>query len=190
MGLLYPAVPITACFTFFSVFGAHALRMRTEKNYREMWGSATLSLIPAAIFWLLVMGEEPEMLKRTMLLLPAGALVGGCLFAYLGYVVSDFRSAKAQQGGMPKAGDIIGGFGAGMPRSGEMPKAGDVLGGIGTGISNNGPAHNFSSPIPAPSIDHRSGKWGDVQLFNWRYTRQPWDHSARAKQYSQPCAEA
>jgi hypothetical protein len=71
--------------------------MRTEKNSREMWGAATLSLFPAALFLLFVIGGEPEMLKRTLLLAPAGALVGACLFAYLGYVVSDLRSAKAQE---------------------------------------------------------------------------------------------
>jgi hypothetical protein len=147
---LYPALPITACFAWFALFGAHALRMRTDKNYREAWGSATLSLLAPDLFWLwVVIGGEPEMLKRTMLLMPAGAIVGACFFAYLGYVVSDFRAAKAQEGGLPKKGDILGGIGFGMPSSGEMPKAGDTLGGIGAGIPNSGPAQPAALP-PSP----------------------------------------
>jgi uncharacterized membrane protein YgdD (TMEM256/DUF423 family) len=91
---IYPALPIAGVLAWFGLFGAHALRMRTEKNYREMWGSATLSLFPAALFWLFVIGGEPEMLKRTLLLVPAGALVGACLFAYLGYVKRRTRTTK------------------------------------------------------------------------------------------------
>jgi hypothetical protein len=74
--------------------------MSADKKYREAWGLATLSLLPAAIFWLFVMGEEPGMLKRTMLLIPAGALVGACMFAYAGYVISDIRSARAETQGV------------------------------------------------------------------------------------------
>src|ERR1700694_126983 len=101
MDFLYPAGVWAAVLVCLSVFGAHALRMRTEKNYREAWGSATLALLPAAIFWLYATGGETDVLKRTWLLIGPGALVGACLFAYLGYVVSDFRSAKAQDSGLP-----------------------------------------------------------------------------------------
>jgi uncharacterized membrane protein YgdD (TMEM256/DUF423 family) len=96
MEILYPAGVLAAILVCLSVFGAHALRMRTEKNYREAWGSATLALLPAAIFWLWVASGEPEMIKRTALLIPIGALVGACLFAYAGYVIGDVRVARAQ----------------------------------------------------------------------------------------------
>jgi hypothetical protein len=96
MGSLYPTLPIAGVLACFTLFGAHALRMRTEKNYREMWGSATLSLLPAAIFWFLVFSGEPDLLKRTMLLIPAGALVGACLFAYAGYFFHDITAAHAE----------------------------------------------------------------------------------------------
>jgi hypothetical protein len=35
------------------------------------------------------------MLTRNYLLLPAGAIIGACVFAYAGYIVADLRAAKA-----------------------------------------------------------------------------------------------
>lgn len=52
--------------------------------------------MPASLYWLFVVSGEPDMLRRTMLLLPAGALIGACIFAYAGYVVADVRNAKTQ----------------------------------------------------------------------------------------------
>jgi hypothetical protein len=104
---IYPALPIAGVLACFSLFGAHALRMRTEKNYREMWGAAGIGLLPAAIFWLFVVSAEPDMLKRTMWLIPVGALVGACLFAYAGYVVSDIRSAKGAQPSPKQEGSLV-----------------------------------------------------------------------------------
>jgi hypothetical protein len=95
MGLLYPALPIAAVLALFSVFGAHALKMRTEKNYREMWGAASLAVLPASLFWLYVISAEPSMVTRTLLLIPAGAIVGACIFAWAGYALHD-TTAKAQ----------------------------------------------------------------------------------------------
>jgi hypothetical protein len=96
MEILYPAGLWAGALACFGIFGAHALRMRADKKYREAWGSATISLFPAAIFWLFVISGEPDMLKRTVLLIPAGALAGACMFAYAGYVIADIKAAKAQ----------------------------------------------------------------------------------------------
>jgi hypothetical protein len=98
MEILYPAGVWAAVLVWLSVFGAHALRMRTEKNYREAWGSATLALLPAAAFWIWAVSGEADMIRRTALLIPVGALVGACLFAYAGYVIADIKAAKAQTG--------------------------------------------------------------------------------------------
>ena len=39
------------------------------------------------------------MLTRNLLLVPAGALIGACVFVYAGYVAFDLRAAKAQPTG-------------------------------------------------------------------------------------------
>lgn len=98
MEILYPTGVWAAILVWLSVFGAHALRMRTEKNYREAWGSATLALLPASAFWFWAVSGEADMIRRTAFLFPVGAIVGACLFSYAGYVVADIRGAKAQTG--------------------------------------------------------------------------------------------
>jgi hypothetical protein len=62
-----------------------------------MWGSAALSLIPAGVFCLFIASGEMSMVARNWLLIPAGALIGACLFVYAGYVASDWRGAKAAE---------------------------------------------------------------------------------------------
>jgi hypothetical protein len=132
MQILYPAGVWAAILVCASVFGAHALKMRTDKNYREAWGSATLSLLPAAIFWIFVIGGEPDMLKRTMLLLPVGAVFGACLFAYAGYVIADIKRAKAQTPQEPPSQN--------QPQSSSPPSSGPVgiriaPGSVGEGLT-------------------------------------------------------
>jgi hypothetical protein len=89
MGSLYPALPIAVVLAIFALLARHALEMRAKQNYREMWGAATLSFLPSAIFLLIVVSGEPSMLTRNYLLLPAGAIIGACVFAYAGYIVAD-----------------------------------------------------------------------------------------------------
>jgi hypothetical protein len=59
MGTLYPTLPIAVVLAIFTLLAKHALDMRKEKNYREMWGSWSLSLVPAALFCLWVASGEP-----------------------------------------------------------------------------------------------------------------------------------
>lgn len=89
MGLLYPTLPVAIALGIFGLLGRHALEMRTKQNYREMWGATTLSLLPAAIFCLWAASGESSMLTRNYLLIPAGAIIGACIFAYGGYVIAD-----------------------------------------------------------------------------------------------------
>lgn len=103
MGILYPALPIAAAFAVFALLARHALEMRSKQNYREMWGATSLALLPAAILWLIVVSGESSMATRTILLIPAGAIVGGCIFAWAGYVIHDM-TAKAQSPNDPKGG--------------------------------------------------------------------------------------
>jgi hypothetical protein len=98
MWILYPALPIAAVLAWFGPFANHALKMRVEKNYREMWGACSLALLPASIFWLIVVSGESSMVVRSALLIPAGAVVGACVFMWAGYIVHDM-TAKAQQPG-------------------------------------------------------------------------------------------
>jgi uncharacterized membrane protein YgdD (TMEM256/DUF423 family) len=109
MGVLYPALASAAVLAWFGPFANHALKMRVEKNYREMWGAASLSLLPAAIFLLIVASGEPSMLTRNFLLIPAGALIGACVFAYLGYFAADLRADPARSPGkdQPKMEETI-----------------------------------------------------------------------------------
>lgn len=100
MGILYPALPITATFVWFGLFGAHALRVKGEDRFREAWGAATLALMPAAIFWIWVVSGESDVIRRSLLLALAGAIVGACSAVWLGYVVHDW-SAKAQTDSAP-----------------------------------------------------------------------------------------
>jgi hypothetical protein len=86
---LYPALPIAVVLAIFTLLARHALDMRTKQNYREMWGATSLSILPAALFLAIVASGEPSMLKRNLLLIPAGALIGACVFVYGGYVWSD-----------------------------------------------------------------------------------------------------
>jgi len=99
LGVLYPALPVAIAIAVFGLLGRHALEMRAKHNYREMWGAVTLSLLPSAIFLLIVASGEPSMLTRNLLLVPAGALIGACVFVYAGYVAFDLRAAKAQPTG-------------------------------------------------------------------------------------------
>lgn len=94
MGPIYPALPIAIALAIFTLLARHALDMRTKQNYREMWGSASLALLPAAVFCLFVASGEPSMLARNYLLIPAGALLGACAFVYAGYVWADWRMAS------------------------------------------------------------------------------------------------
>ncbi len=103
---LYPALPIALVLAIFTLLARHALDMRTKQNYREMWGAASLSILPSAIFLAIVASGEPSMLKRNLLLIPAGALIGACLFAYGGYVWSDTLPV-AHKPSMPKSPEII-----------------------------------------------------------------------------------
>ena len=96
MGAFYPAAPIAVSAAVFGLLARHALEMRTKKNYREMWGSLTLSLMPAALFCLWVgCTEYLDMLARNLFLVPAGALLGASAFAWAGYVYHDM-TAQAQ----------------------------------------------------------------------------------------------
>src|SRR6266852_5953096 len=101
MAILYPALASAAVLAWFGPFANHALKMRVEKKYREMWGAATLSLLPAALFCLIIASGEASMITRNYLLLPVGALVGACLFAYAGYLLQDIRSAHAENTSSP-----------------------------------------------------------------------------------------
>jgi len=92
MGALYPALPIAVVLAIFTLLARHALEMRTKQNYREMWGATSLSLLPAAIFLIFAISGDSSMLIRNLVLLPAGALLGACAFAYAGYVISDIKS--------------------------------------------------------------------------------------------------
>ena len=97
MGILYPAAEITACAGVFTVFAKHGLDMKNKKNYREMWGAWALSVTPAALFCLLAASAEiATPMGRNIVVIPVGAILGGCLFAYAGYVIHDFTATAAQ----------------------------------------------------------------------------------------------
>lgn len=96
MGALYPGLPIAFCLAVFGLLARHALEMRGKKNYREMWGSLSLSLLPGAVFCLWVASGESSMVTRNIYLIPIGALLGACAFAWAGYVFHDMRAAQAQ----------------------------------------------------------------------------------------------
>lgn len=92
----YPAIPIALVIAIFGVFAAHSLRMRTEKNYREMWGSACIGVLPVSTFLLFIVSQEASMVARNIYAIPIGAIVGACVFAYVGYVISDLTPVRAQ----------------------------------------------------------------------------------------------
>jgi hypothetical protein len=96
MGILYPAVPVAVAIAIFTILARHALEMRTKQNYREMWGAIFLGILPAVVFCFFVGIGEPSMLVRNYLLIPAGAIIGAVVFAYLGYVFADMRAARAR----------------------------------------------------------------------------------------------
>jgi hypothetical protein len=96
MGLLYPGLPIAISIAVFGLLGKHALDMKGKKNYREMWGAFSLSLLPAALFLLWAASGEPSMVARNWILMPAGAIIGACAFAWAGYVWNDITAARAQ----------------------------------------------------------------------------------------------
>jgi hypothetical protein len=96
MANLYPAFPIAVAVAIFAILAKHALDMRGKQNYREMWGCLTLSLLPAALFCLWATSGESSMAMRNIILIPVGALVGACVFAYGGYLFSDIMVARAQ----------------------------------------------------------------------------------------------
>jgi hypothetical protein len=91
MEVLSPALAITVSLAVFTLLAKHALDMRAKQNYREMWGSLSLSLMPAALFWLWVASGELSLVARTLYLMPAGAIVGACVAAWAGYVLHDLR---------------------------------------------------------------------------------------------------
>jgi len=96
MGSLYPAAPIALCVAVFGLLSRHALEMRTKKNYREMWGAWTLSVLPASLFCLYFASTGiSDMMARNWLLIPAGAVAGACVFAYAGHFWHD-TVARAQ----------------------------------------------------------------------------------------------
>jgi hypothetical protein len=75
MGILYPTLPIAAVLALFSLMAKHGLDMKKEKNYREMWGAFSLSLLPATLFAIWAVSEESSMV-RNLILMPLGAAVG------------------------------------------------------------------------------------------------------------------
>jgi hypothetical protein len=97
MGLLYPGLPIAISIAVFGLLGKHALDMKGKKNYREMWGAFSLSMLPAVLFLLWAASGESSMAARNLILIPAGAIIGGgCAFAWAGYVWNDIVAARAQ----------------------------------------------------------------------------------------------
>jgi hypothetical protein len=96
MGLLYPGLPIAICIAVFGLLGKHALDMKGKKNYREMWGAFSLSVLPAVLFLLWVASGESSVVARNLVLMPAGAILGACAFAWVGYVWNDLATARAQ----------------------------------------------------------------------------------------------
>jgi hypothetical protein len=96
MGLLYPALPIAISIAVFGLLGMHALDMKGEKNYREMWGALSLSVLPTVLFLLWAASGESSMAARNLILMPAGAIIGACAFAWAGYVWNDIVAAWAQ----------------------------------------------------------------------------------------------
>jgi hypothetical protein len=62
-----------------------------------MWGAWALSVLPASLFYGWVASTENiDVLTRNALLIPIGAVLGGCLFAYAGYLIHDIRVARAK----------------------------------------------------------------------------------------------
>jgi hypothetical protein len=97
MGPFSPTIWLAGgALALFSLLGKHALDMKKEKNYREMWGSLALSLLPAAVFWLWAVSGESAAVTRNLFLIPVGAIIGGCAFAWAGYVWSDIAAARTQ----------------------------------------------------------------------------------------------
>jgi hypothetical protein len=96
MGLLYPGLPIAICIAVFGLLGKHALDMKGKKNYREMWGAFSLSVMPAVLFLLWAASGESSMVARNLILMPAGAIFGACALAWAGYVWNDIATAHAQ----------------------------------------------------------------------------------------------
>jgi hypothetical protein len=98
MGLLYPTLPIAICMAVFALLGRHALDMKGKGNYRQTWGALSLSVAPLALFLLWVESGESSMIARNMVLIPSGAIFGALVFAYAGYVWSDFTTKTQAPG--------------------------------------------------------------------------------------------
>jgi hypothetical protein len=96
MGLLYPGLPIAICIAVFGLLGRHAVEMKGKKNYREMWGAFSLSVLPAVLFLLWAGSGESSVVARNLILMPAGAILGACALAWAGYVWNDYATARAQ----------------------------------------------------------------------------------------------
>jgi hypothetical protein len=96
MGLLYPGLPIAISIAVFGLLGKHALDMKREKNYREMWGAFSLSVLPGVLFLLWAASGESTVAARNLILIPSGAIIGACAFAWAGYVWHDIVAARAQ----------------------------------------------------------------------------------------------
>jgi hypothetical protein len=95
MGPFSPTTWIAAAvLALFGLLAKHALDMKGKKNYREMFGSLTLSLLPATLFWLWEVSAEDSMATRTLLVIPAGALIGAFAFAWAAYVLHDMRKTS------------------------------------------------------------------------------------------------
>jgi hypothetical protein len=138
MELLYPALPIAVVLGIFTLLAKHALDMRTKQNYREMWGALSLALLPAAVFWLIVVSGGSSMVERNILLMPVGALVGAVVYAWAGYVYHDIMTKTQPAGGSPSNGDkppIVSPIGDGSTNT-AIGKQGIAAGSIGTVIIN------------------------------------------------------
>jgi len=105
MGLLYPALPIAISIAVFGLLGKYALDMKGKENYRQMWGALSLSVLPLALFLLWADSGESSMIARNMVLIPAGPIIGACVFVYTGYVWSDFTT-KTQV--PPQSSELVG----------------------------------------------------------------------------------
>src|SRR4051794_13485693 len=58
-------------------------------------GCGRVAVLPAAIFWLIVVSGVSDVILRSLLLFPAGALAGAFTWVWIGYVLHDW-TARAQ----------------------------------------------------------------------------------------------
>lgn len=109
MGGLYPALPIGIAIAVFGLLARHSLEMRGKKNYREMWGAAFLSFVPAGIFCAIwAWTGEPDVAARNIVLIPIGAILGACASAWAGYYIHDTTDrSKLTPNGPPIAAPSV-----------------------------------------------------------------------------------